>query len=195
MELMVVLALAGVILAIGAPSFKFMRVNNRLTNAANDHLVIIHTARTEAIKRGKPVAICPTSDPREASAQCVSGDNAAQGFIAFVDASNDCVHDEGEEVLRGEWLPDAAVRVRSSGDCLSFASSGFPQPEFVTGAIPALNIVFCDERGIAAQDGMELSAARGVLVTRTGRALVTRDISSGESAPQDLRHADWPGCP
>jgi type IV fimbrial biogenesis protein FimT len=194
MELMVVLAVAGVVLGLAVPSFKSFRANNRLTNAANDYLVVIQVARTEAVKRGVPVAICLAVDPRDEAAGCSSA-SVARGVIAFVDVNNDCVHDAGEELLRGEWLPEDAVRVRSNGECLSFASSGFPQPQIVTGVESARNTMFCDERGLQVQPGTTLSAARGVLVSQTGRAMVTRDITTGEGAPQDLRSAQWPGCP
>ena len=49
MELMITLALAAVILSIGAPSFTEFRRNNRLTSVGNDFLGAVQTARSEAI--------------------------------------------------------------------------------------------------------------------------------------------------
>ena len=51
MELMIVLTLAGIILALGAPSFGEFRRNNRMAGIANDFLVGVQIARSEAIKR------------------------------------------------------------------------------------------------------------------------------------------------
>ena len=75
------------------------------------------------------------------------------------------------------------------------AATGFLQPKGVTGVDSARNTIFCDARGKDAVSGTTMSAARGVLVGQTGRARVTRDITTSPSAPQDLRSGDWPDCP
>jgi type IV fimbrial biogenesis protein FimT len=194
---MVVLALAGVILAIGAPNFNQFRANSRLTGAANDFLTSIQAARTEAVKRGLPVALCPSDTPDADDAECSDlGD--AEGWIVFVDANNDCLRDsasDDEVIVRGEWFGHDSVGVDSNGSCISFAATGFLQPEGVTGVTPARNTIFCDARGKDAVVGTTVSAARGVLVGQTGRARVTRDITTSPSAPQDLRSGEWPACP
>ena len=78
---------------------------------------------------------------------------------------------------------------------LWLAATGFLQPKAVTAVDPARNTIFCDARGKDAVAGTTMSAARGVLVGQTGRARVTRDITTSPSAPQDLRSAQWPDCP
>jgi type IV fimbrial biogenesis protein FimT len=196
-ELMVVLAIAGVILGIGAPNFNRFRANSRLTGAANDFLTSIQSARTEAVKRGIPVAMCPSSAPDDADAEC-SALADAEGWIVFADPNNDCLRDatvDEEELLRGEWFGNDAVRIDSSGTCISFAATGFLQPEAITGVPSARNTLFCDVRGKATQEGTTLSAARGVLIGQTGRARVTRDITSGADNPNDLTNDAWPDCP
>ena len=55
-ELMVVLALAAMILAIGVPNFREFQRNNRLTVAANDVLGLILSSRGEALTRRWPDA-------------------------------------------------------------------------------------------------------------------------------------------
>src|SRR5262245_19540720 len=84
LELMVVLALAAVILALGAPAFNDFRANNRLTGVANDFLGALQVARTEAIKRQVPASVCPSDD----GSSCTSGN--FRGWIAFVDADSSC---------------------------------------------------------------------------------------------------------
>jgi type IV fimbrial biogenesis protein FimT len=174
-ELMIVLALAATVLAIAAPNFSEFRVNNRLTSSGNDFLGAVSAARTEAIKRQVPVAVCPSADPRNAAATCTAG--AFTGWIVFVDTDNDCVRDAGEELLRGDGPLDPALTASSNGVCASFAGSGFLQN--IAGRATASRTLFCDERGAGAQAGTDQSMARGVFVTQTGRARVTRDISSG----------------
>lgn len=173
MELMVVLALAGVILALGAPSFNDFRANNRLTGVANDFLGAVQVARTEAIKRQVPTALCPSDD----GSSCTTGN--FRGWIAFVDATTDCTRTTTgttEPLLRveGRIDSDAAKPIYevSKGVCISFGSDGFRQT--ISGKGTADKTIFCDSRGINNQKGTNLSAGRGIEVTPTGRARVTR---------------------
>ncbi len=187
MELMIVLALAAVILSIGAPSFAEFRRNNRLTGVGNELLGAMQTARSEAIKRQVPVAVCPSNDPGDAGATCSAG--AFTGWIVFVDPDNNCVRDTAnprEVVLRVGDTIDPALTVRSTGICASFAGNGFLQDDVPSAADVAGNTIFCDDRGKALQAGTNLSAARGVAVSATGRSRVTRE-PAGISA--------WLACP
>ncbi|MBV6423727.1 MAG: hypothetical protein NAOJABEB_01534 [Steroidobacteraceae bacterium] len=187
MELMITLAVAAVILSIGAPSFTEFRRNNRLTGVGNELLGAMQTARTEAIKRQVPVAVCPSNNPGDAGATCSAG--AFTGWIVFVDPDNNCVRDAGnptvEPVLRVGATIDPALNVRSNGVCASFGGNGFLQP-IPTAATTARNTIFCDDRGKALQAGTNLSAARGVDVSNTGRSRVTRE-------PAELN--TWLACP
>lgn len=187
MELMIVLALAGVILAIGAPNFNEFRRNNRLTGVGNDLLGAVQTARNEAIKRQVPVAVCPSADPADEDATCSGG--AFRGWIVFADPDNNCERnpaDPDEAIVRVGNTIDAAVNATSTGACISFGANGFLQT--IAGVDTATNTIFCDDRGTAEQAGTGLSAARGVDVTVTGRSRVTRDMAELAAAP-------WPACP
>lgn len=59
-ELMVTLAVVAITLAIGVPSFQSIVSDNRLSGAANGLIGAMNIARSEAIKRGRSVAITPT---------------------------------------------------------------------------------------------------------------------------------------
>lgn len=176
LELMIVLALAAVIFAIGSPSFNDFRRNNRLTGIANDFLGAIQTARTEAIKRQVSAAVCPSDD----GTSCTTGN--FRGWIAFVDSNNDCsrtTDDATEPLLRVETRIDdnasSPVYQVSKGVCISFGTDGFRQT--IAGKGTANRTIFCDSRGTALQKGTDMSAARGIEVTATGRARVTRVTS------------------
>lgn len=189
MELMIVLALAAVILSIGAPSFNEFRRNNRLTGVGNELLGAMQTARSEAIKRQVPVAVCPSDNPGDAAATCSGG--AYTGWIVFADPDNNCVRDAGnpaiEPVLRVGATIDPALSVRSNGVCASFGGNGFLQ-DIPTAATRARNTLFCDDRGKALQAGTNQSAARGIDVSQTGRSRVTR-------VPAEINVAPWTACP
>jgi type IV fimbrial biogenesis protein FimT len=189
MELMVVLALAAVMLSLGVPSFNDFRRNSRITGVANDFLGTIQSARSEAIKRQLPVAVCPSDDPDTAGATCTSG--VFRGWIAFVDENNDCLRDaaDPDEVVLRTGLridtdsPSRQVTPVSNGVCASFAANGFLQT--IAGRATASRTLFCDSRGNTAQGGTNLSAARGLDVSRTGRARINRDIEDLEAWPVD----------
>ncbi len=55
LELMVVVVIAGILLAIGVPAMGNFIRNSRMTAAANDLMGTLHYARSEAIKRRAPV--------------------------------------------------------------------------------------------------------------------------------------------
>ena len=185
-----VLALAAVILAIGAPNFNEFRRNNRLTAAGNDLLGAVMLARTEAIKGQQAVTLCPSSDPQAALPTCSGTD--FKGWIVFADLNTNCQRDAAEPLLRAEGPADMSVKTKANGKCVSFAPTGFVLPEADGPADGIHRVLFCDERGTAKQAGTDQSAARGIQVTRTGRARVTRDIKSGT----DLDLTKWPiSCP
>lgn len=171
MELLIVIALAAIILALGAPQFGEFQRNNRLTSAANDLLAALQLARTEAIKRQRPVALCAAADPRADTPSCSGGD--FQGWIVFEDPDGDCQPAAAAAVLRREGPVPASVRVRADGQCTLFGADGFAR-ELGTG-VDTRRLVVCDERGYALQAGTGQSAARGIQVLRPGRAFVTRE--------------------
>lgn len=187
MELMITLALAAVILSIGAPSFTEFRRNNRLTSVGNDFLGAVQTARSEAIKRQVPVAVCASANPGDAAATCSGG--AFTGWIVFADPDNNCDRDAGnpvlEPVLRVGDTIDPSLTPASTGSCVSFAPTGFSQ--VIGGGPMATNTLFCDDRGKANQAGTNLSAARGIEVGLTGRSRVTRE--------SEINANPWTDCP
>ncbi len=103
-ELMVTVSVAAVLLGLGVPAFRQTIISNRLTSAANEFMAALTYARSEAIRRGVPVALCKSSD----GANCSLGGNKWEsGWMAFVDANRDGKWNSGEEILR-VWpaLPD-----------------------------------------------------------------------------------------
>ena len=92
------------------------------------------------------------------------------GWIAFVDVNQNGQRDAGDTVLlQREPIPNTIIaRATTNPMRVTYLDTGF-----------ALNVnqtrlVLCDERGNK-KSGGELSAARGILISVTGRAGVTRD--------------------
>jgi prepilin-type N-terminal cleavage/methylation domain-containing protein len=195
LELMFVLAVGAVLLGIGVPSFSEFIRNMRMTSAANDLLAGIYAARAEAIKRHAFVGLCLSPDPRAATPACSGAGDAINGWFVWVDddevvdgatiAASDIATDgdgdldtvPGEEVLlRGDirnsitTTPDTTL-ILYGLDGFTRASKG--------GILSARQITLCDERGnVETVGGNDISAARGLAITVTGRPSVTRSVAA-----------------
>lgn len=105
-ELMVTIAIAGILLAIAVPSFSELVSNNRLSARSNEMVSAIAFARSEAMKRGRPVTLCRSANSGsgvETGWSCATGSGGWEtGWVVFVDTDNDGVADVGEPRLRGK---------------------------------------------------------------------------------------------
>jgi type IV fimbrial biogenesis protein FimT len=99
-ELMVAVSVAAVLLGLGVPAFRQTLISNRLTASANEFMAALNYARSEAIRRGVPVALCKSSS----GTNCDTGGNWGNkweiGWMAFVDANKNDKWDSGEDILR-----------------------------------------------------------------------------------------------
>jgi type IV fimbrial biogenesis protein FimT len=66
-ELMITLSVAVILVAIAVPSFRKITMANRLSTAADEVVVALHTARMEAIKRNSSVLFCSDSTSNNAT--------------------------------------------------------------------------------------------------------------------------------
>jgi len=96
-ELLMTMVIAGILLALAAPSFHSFIQNNRISSQANELLTTLATARSEAIKRKQSVIVCSSSD----GSTCTGSWN--EGWIVFADTDNDGTVDAGE--LLRVWGP------------------------------------------------------------------------------------------
>jgi type IV fimbrial biogenesis protein FimT len=122
-ELMVTVAIAALLLSIAVPGFSEMAIRNRLTTYTNDLITAINYARSEAIRRGLPVSICPSDD-----ATSCSGD-WSDGWIVFLNNNNDAppAVDSGEDVLKvhGALAPNYSMGADSTfADGITYNSNG-----------------------------------------------------------------------
>ncbi len=82
-ELMVVIAIAAILTGLAAPSLGKMFSSNRVQAEASAFVSDLMYARSEAIKRGQPVSLCPSSD----AVSCLTTNTWASGWIVFSDAT------------------------------------------------------------------------------------------------------------
>jgi len=80
-ELMITLTIFSIIGALAMPSFRQIILNQATTSRANEFLTDLSYARSEALKRGMPVEVCP---PNAGQTGCACGGNWAAGRLVGV---------------------------------------------------------------------------------------------------------------
>ena len=158
-EILMVVAIIGIMLLAGMPSFISFIAKTRVSGAANAFLGDISYARSEAATRQQQVAICVSSD----QASCSTTQTWDTGRLIFVDANADGALNAGETVLRvSQAMSSTNVTVSGFGSStlLSFRPFG--------GLTPATagSITLCPTSG--SHEG------RIVAVAATGRPLITK---------------------
>ena len=189
-ELMIAVAIAGILAAVAVPNLKVFAQNNRLAAGSNDLLRAFQVARSEAIKRQQPVALCGVDDSTVAVPAC-NYSTFKNGWIVFVDTAIPAWQTaSGSVIVERHGAVDPTVTVKADNDRIElYDFSGFAVP---TGTkTPTRNIVLCDVRGTAASNGSSL--ARGVLIANTGRARVTKDPT--DISPTSGAVTAVGGCP
>lgn len=81
-ELLAATAVLAVLASVAAPTYVRMSRAASLSAAANEMLWALHLARSTAVLRAQPVAVCLTAD----GAHCLAtGAHRASGWLVFVD--------------------------------------------------------------------------------------------------------------
>ncbi len=186
MELMMTVAVVGVMLAIAIPNFRDFLLNSRMTGAANDLLAGIQLARSEAIKRQMPVAICPSANPRAAPPSCVasatwSNAGSPAGWVVWVDQNSNATPDAAELVVAPHDSVAPSLSIASNFNVISYLPNGFAE---VPGNPPERAILICDER--ADQPVGDSYRKRVITVSRTGRAAVLKLVGEVDFAEQSV---------
>lgn len=94
-ELLTVVAIVAVLVAIGVPSFQQSIARNRMAAQSNEFLSTLNFARSEAIKRGHSVTLCPSSN-----GSACSDSGWEIGWLAFADTNGNSAIDGSETVIR-----------------------------------------------------------------------------------------------
>jgi hypothetical protein len=118
-----------------------------------------------------PVTLCTSTSAVTSANPTCAASAFLTGWIAFVDTNQSGQRDVGELVLLQHDAMNAQITARSSVSPfrVTYLLSGFAlNPN-------AARLVLCDQRGNTPSGG-ELSSARGILVSVTGRAGVSRDM-------------------
>src|SRR5450432_2934716 len=95
-ELMMTIAIGAIVLVLAVPSFRYVTNSNRIAAEINGLLGDLQFARSEAIKEGRTVTVCVSTN----GTSCTGTPNWEGGWIVFSDPANVGVVDAGENILR-----------------------------------------------------------------------------------------------
>lgn len=164
-ELIVTIAIAGILLAIAVPAFRGMILSNRLLTLNNETVRTMNLTRQEAIKRGVRVTMCPSTD----GATCTGG-NWEQGWIVFDDPNANATVDGAETVLQVHNGFGGLVTLRTDANfsnSMSYLPSGISRGG---GNLANGTFRLCDQRGTA--------NAFSIVINSVGRVRADRGATS-----------------
>lgn len=161
-ELLVTIAIASTVIAVGVPSFGGLIARNRQSVEINALFHAAHLARKESIMRRKVVSLCPSSDGE----RCVPGRDWSAGWIMFENADRDEPPqvDDGEPVLRVHRV-NPAIRLTANRRGFTFRAT-FKR---------ATNGTF------VACDIADRATPKALVVSYTGRPRVALETTRGKA--------------
>jgi len=85
-EMIITMLIVGILMGIGVPSYRYVTYSNRVSTEVNSLLGDLQYARSEAVKEGSMVTVCPSNTAQSA---CASGGSTAwqNGWIIFQDVN------------------------------------------------------------------------------------------------------------
>ncbi len=166
-ELMVTLAVAGVLATIAVPGMSQFIKSSRRASAGNALLAGFHLARSEALKRGQSVSICKSNN----GSNCVAGANWTDGWIVMTDGDTALTLDGTDEVLLYQ-TPGAEI-----GFTLTTGVNGLSYNARGAMVFNGGTFMLCD----SAADPIE---GREIIVSTTGRPRIEPD-EAGDADSND----------
>lgn len=165
-ELIITIAIAAILLAVGIPSFQEIIKTNRMAANVNEFIAALNLARSEAIKRGVAVTVC-----KGTSTGCINSSAWQNGWIVFSDSAGTagvlnagtgaCLATE-DCILR--VYPALSVGYTFDGNN-NVTNRVTYDPRGMINTMGTL--VMCDDRGFGEN-------ARAVVIARTGRSRAVR---------------------
>lgn len=165
-ELMITIALVGILISFAVPVFTQMTANQRLVSSSNNLINALSTARSAAVKQKRHVTVCASTDGASCALNLTEWRN---GWIVFANTSSANLQRNAAEVIESliqvydapKGISNITLTAAGAGGAaiLSYRPSG------VIGNIAANQerlFTVCDKRGSG--------VARAVLVSRSGRA-------------------------
>ncbi|MEP4889867.1 MAG: GspH/FimT family pseudopilin [Aliiglaciecola sp.] len=153
-ELMIGIALVGIVLTIAVPSAQGIIIKNRIVSEVNEISGVIQFARANAVDEQLTTIVCPTTD----FATCTT--NWSQVKMVFGDEDGNGSRGDDEDLLVATSLTSNNNYVTGPAQAIQFNPNG--------SANALSTILIC-------HDGKEATYARQLAVTPQGRVKISQD--------------------
>jgi len=149
-ELMMVMAIVGTVIAIAVPNIGEFIKNNRIKSRMFDLLNAINQARTEAVKRKDTIIICRSNDTDDAPTCAGDANTWTTGWIVYADVDDDGALTVDPDIVISKAIPaGGTVAIMSTADELIY------NPDGTTDTFTRFAI--CDNRG--EENGRQVNVA------------------------------------
>jgi type IV fimbrial biogenesis protein FimT len=166
-ELMVAVALLGMLLSMAVPALNQFTNNARQTGAINDFVASMHMARSTAVTTNSRVTVCASSNQR--TCEVVPWD---QGWIAFTDPNNNGFVDGNDQVVAAsQGIDGLAIASGEFGLSLQYRPNGRVINAGANGTAGQFTV--CDDRGD--------EYAKVLIIDLSGRPRVSKYLADGST--------------
>ncbi len=140
-ELLVTMSIVVILLVIGVPSYKYVTTTNRLSAEVNGLLGDLQFARSEAVREGQQVTVCPV-----AGTQCAAAGSAwGNGWVVWSDLNADGLIQSGEILRQQAAFTSGDTMVTDNANLTGVVfnregfATGLGQPTVFVGKDPTQN--------------------------------------------------------
>ena len=201
LELLVTIAVVGILLAWGLPNMQFVLANNRLATQSNAFMTSLALARSEAMKLGVPVTLCKSAD----GASCTTSGGYQSGWVVYAEntgAAPGTLETSGVTYAAGATSHVAPIRpasgpivavgvpvpaaVTSAPDEIVSITAALGGDNTLTGNNNVVNRITFNSQGMTTSlgtftlcDKKRSGYKREIAINRTGRAQLTRFEGNG----------------
>lgn len=167
-ELMVAVALLGLLLSMAVPALDQFTTNARQTSTINDFIASVHLARSTAVTTNARVTVCASSNQRTCGAV-----PWGEGWIAFSDRNNNGSVDGDDTIVSAsQGANGLAIASGEFGLSFQYRPNGRVVNAGANGTAGQFTV--CDDRGD--------EYAKVLIIDLSGRPRVSKSLADG-SAP------------
>lgn len=140
-EMMVTVAVLGILSVVAMPALTAFSARNRLQSLSSDFVSSLVLARTEAARAGLPVLVLPATGG-------VTGNEFAKGWNVYLDNNSNGAYDSGDTLLRTYAALPSTLKMQGTSTII-FSAIGYLTPA------SAVTFVLCPSTGL--KDGLQVT--------------------------------------
>lgn len=122
-EFLVTMAVAAILLFVAIPGFYGVFQNNKVVAMTNKLSATFNYARTEAIRQGTPVSVCPAGNA--AFSACGGAADWVRGWIVFKDPDGNNAIDSANDLLKVHEPLPVGTSAAANSSMVTYNGSGF----------------------------------------------------------------------